>query len=83
MKRKPYDENDLHDSKFGDPNATLEKDQYGDDPMYSQVQKRPNGEDASDRLDHHPGNEVCCNGDMINLIKSYFNAFPPNMFYFG
>ncbi|XP_060604244.1 band 4.1-like protein 3 [Ruditapes philippinarum] len=57
MKMKPYDVNDLHDSKFGDPNATLERDQNADDPMYSQVQKRPNGEDASDRLDHHPGDE--------------------------
>ncbi|XP_053395100.1 uncharacterized protein LOC123524192 isoform X10 [Mercenaria mercenaria] len=56
MKKMPYDENDLHGNKHGDPDATLERDRNAED-LYSKVQKRPNGEDASDRLDHHPGDE--------------------------
>lgn len=55
--KKPYDENDLHDKKHGDPDATLERDQNAAG-LYGKDQRAPNGEDAADRYDRHPGEEV-------------------------
>ncbi|KAL4235974.1 hypothetical protein ACF0H5_004362 [Mactra antiquata] len=56
--KKPYDENDIHDNKSGDPDATYDKDGNNMTDLYAQVNKKPpNGEDAADRLDNRPGEE--------------------------